>query len=221
MFGKEQANLYLLARRKDRLQELADKFPNVKKIYAIDLTEEESVKYVFTDLKEQGVKLDTMIYCAGKADNAPMSLYDRTRFQDMMNINVFPFLEAMKFFLSKKYSADGGSVVVVSSLSTKRAEIGRGEYTASKGAIDAVLPVLAKEAVKRKIRVNAVSPAFVNTELYEEMRQSFDVESLVNEQQPLGLVEPESVAEAILFLASEKTKYTTGRVFDMDAGALL
>jgi NAD(P)-dependent dehydrogenase (short-subunit alcohol dehydrogenase family) len=69
--------------------------------------------------------------------------------------------------------------------------------------------------------VNAVSPAFVNTELYEKMQQSFDVENLVNEQQPLGLIEPESVAEAILFLASEKTKYTTGQIFGIDAGSLM
>ena len=221
LLGKEQANLYLVARRKERLQELAHVFPNVKKIYPVDLVEEGSVESIFTDLKEQGVKLNGMIYCAGMADNAPMRLFDRNRFQEMLNINVFPFLESMKFFQSKKYSEDGGSVVVISSLSTKRAEVGRGEYAASKGSIDGIIPVLAKEGLKRRIRVNAISPDFVNTELYEKMKQSFDVESLVKKKQPLGLIEPEAVAESIIFLMSEKAKYITGQILCIDAGSLL
>ncbi len=221
LFGREQANLYLVARREERLQQLADVFSNIKKIYPIDLSKEGSVEYVYTDLKSQEIKLDGMVYCAGMSDNVPMRLFERDHFKEILNINVFPFLEAARFFLSKKYSVDGGTMVVISSASTKRPEMGRGEYTASKGTIDAIVPILAKEGLKRRIRVNSVSPAFVNTELYQKSRDSFDVDGLMNSTQPLGLIEPEYVAEAVEFLISEKAKYITGQTIYLDAGSFL
>ncbi len=84
-----------------------------------------------------------------------------------------------------------------------------------------MIPIIAKEVIDRRIRVNSVSPGFVKTEIYDREKVFFDVDSYIQEYQPLGLIEPGNVAEVIGFLHSDAAKYITGQNIFMDAGNLL
>lgn len=214
-------NLFLAARRKDRLEELKQKYDQVQKIWDVDLSEESNVKQIFMDLKENEVKLNGMVYCAGVAYSKPVRSYSEEQFQQMFDINFKAFLASVKYFVSKRYSESGSVITAISSVSTEKPEKGRGEYAASKGALNALIPIIAKEVIDRRIRVNSVSPGFVKTEIYDREKVFFDVDSYIEEYQPLGLIEPENVAEVIGFLHSDAAKYITGQNIFMDAGNLL
>lgn len=214
-------NLFLAARRKDRLEELKQKYDQVQKIWDADLSEESNVTRIFLDLKENKVKLNGMVYCAGVAYSKPVRSYSEDQFQQMFDINFKAFLACVKYFVSKKYSEPGSVITAISSVSTEKPEKGRGEYAASKGAVNALIPIIAKEVIDRRIRVNSVSPGFVKTEIYDREKIFFDVDSYIQEYQPLGLIEPGNVAEVIGFLHSDAAKYITGQNIFMDAGNLL
>ena len=214
-------DLFLAARRRDRLEELKNKYDQVQIIWDVDLSEEANVKRIFMDLKEKGIKLDGMVYCAGTAYSKPIRSYSEEQFQQMFDINFKSFLASVKYFVSKRYSESGSVITAISSVSTEKPEKGRGEYAASKGAVNALIPIIAKEVIDRRIRINSVSPGFVKTEIYDREKVFFDVDAYIKEYQPLGLIEPENVAEVIGFLHSDAAKYITGQIIFMDAGNLL
>lgn len=219
--AKKGDDLFLAARRRDRLEELKNKYDQVQKIWDVDLIEEANVKRIFMDLKEKGIKLHGMVYCAGTAYSKPIRSYSEEQFQQMFDINFKSFLASVKYFVSKRYSESGSVITAISSVSTEKPEKGRGEYAASKGAVNALIPIIAKEVIDRRIRINSVSPGFVKTEIYDREKVFFDVDAYIKEYQPLGLIEPENVAEVIGFLHSDAAKYITGQNIFMDAGNLL
>jgi NAD(P)-dependent dehydrogenase (short-subunit alcohol dehydrogenase family) len=121
--------------------------------------------------------------------------------------------------MSKRHGGAGGAIVNVSSIASKLG--GSGEYVdyaASKGAIDTFTIGLARELGPDGIRVNAVRPGIIRTEIHTVSGDPARVERVGNTA-PLGRPgEPEEVAQAILWLASEKASYTTGAILDVSGG---
>lgn len=94
-------------------------------------------------------------------------------------------------------------------------------YAASKAALDAMVQVMAKEFVHRKIRVNAILPRYVNTPLIQgELEDTFGLKEQIDKSQKLGLIEPQSLAYLTEFLVSDKGKYITGALIPVTAGFL-
>lgn len=218
--GQLGNNLYLVARREEYLQDLEQQISAVKKYWAYDIRETGHIKEIFESLQLEKIKLDGLIYCTGKTYTSPVHLHDDVRFCDMMETNVNPFLEITKYFFSKKYSNEGSVVTALSSISALIPEKGQGDYAATKGALNAVVPIMAKEGLNRKIRVNVISPSFVATEIYERQKRVFDVDSYIEQNQPFGLIEPENIAQVICFLHSDAGKYITGQNIVINAGMM-
>jgi len=111
----------------------------------------------------------------------------------------------------------GGAIVLLSSTSGISGQPGQANYSASKGGINAMTQALAKEGAAAGIRVNAVAPGFTDTDMYRAM-DSATRQSLV-QRIPLGRVgEPEEVARAIRFLATDESSYITGQILAIDGG---
>ena len=193
----------------------------VRQIWDYDLREEKNIEKIFADLRQNNVKLDGMVYCAGTSYSRPLRSYEEGSFLPMFDINFKSFLAAVKYFSSKRYSNDGSVITAISSISNIKPRKGRIEYTATKGALAAIVPSIALELLDRKIRVNAISPSFVRTELYEAQKEYFDVDAYIAEHQPWGLIEPEEIAEIIIFLHSDCAKKITGQNLIIDAGETL
>lgn len=203
----------LVGRNGAKLQTLCSEFGNAAKMFECDLADYNQVEKIFSFCKEQEIKLDGLVYSAGIALNQPMRSLDMAQVIQVMDINCISFVAMCKHMTSRKYSNDGASIVAISSLSAETYYPGTVSYSMSKSAVNAAVKVMAKELVRRRIRVNAILPANVNT----PMGPAPD-DPVILAQQPMGLIEKEYVAYLIEFLLSEHSKYITGTLFPMSAG---
>ena len=128
------------------------------------------------------------------------------------------FVKLMKYFMKKKYSNDGGSVVGVSSNATRTPTAAMCTYTASKAALEAAISVASKEGIKRRIRANAILPTCVNTEMISKLGHT-DIEH-INDTQPFGIIQTVQIAYLIEFLLSENASYITGAMIPVSAGVV-
>ncbi len=115
---------------------------------------------------------------------------------------------------------DGGGVVLVTSSAAQRGEAFHGDYAASKGALQSLVKSLAVELAPRGVRVNAVAPGWVDTEMVAPAFEDGGLEAILDEI-PLGRVAtPEDVAGPVAFLASPLANHVTGEVLNVNGGAI-
>jgi NAD(P)-dependent dehydrogenase (short-subunit alcohol dehydrogenase family) len=188
-----------------------------------DVSVEGDVMNMFQQTDRALGRVTVLVNNAGIVDRGMrVELMTAARLARMFAINITgSFLcarEAVKR-MSKKHGGAGGAIVNVSSVASKLG--GPGEYVdyaASKGAIDTFTIGLAKELGPDGIRVNAVRPGIIRTEIHNVSGDPARVERIGNTA-PLGRPgEPEEIAQAILWLASEEASYTTGAILDVTGG---
>ena len=135
-----------------------------------------------------------------------------------MRLRFIPF-DLVKAFAKKKNSSDGGSIVVMSSISSIRGYKAKSEYNVSKAAVDAFVRCMSLELASRGIRVNSIMPGEVLTPMAlraKELAAAANVDEYV---QPLGPTHPYEVANLIAFLLSDATKTISGTSVRIDGGA--
>lgn len=149
------------------------------------------------------------------------SLEDMTEeaFHRHFDINVLGLLLASQEAL-KHFGPDGGSIINISSTATSITPPQTAVYTGTKGAVDAITRVLAKELAARKIRVNAILPGMIETEgVRSGGFDQGDFRKSVEAQTPLGRIgQPDDVAPAVVFLASDDAAYITGETLRIAGG---
>jgi 3-oxoacyl-[acyl-carrier protein] reductase len=177
------------------------------------------VERLFAATRNAFGKVDILVNNAGVYEFAPLEEISEEHFQRHFNINVLGLLlatqEAIKYF-----NPAGGSVINISSTTTSITPPATAVYTGTKGAVDAITRTLAKELGPRKIRVNAISPGMVETEgvvsggyNQGEFRKSLEA------QTPLGRIgQPNDIAPAAVFLASDDSKWITGEILRIAGG---
>lgn len=188
-----------------------------------DVAKEEDVLRLFESVDRTLGKLSVLVNNAGIVDRGmPVVEMDAARLQRMFAINVVgSFLcarEAVKR-LSTRRGGQGGSIVNVSSIASRLGAAGEYvDYAASKGAIDTFTVGLAKEVGPEGIRVNAVRPGVIRTEIHLASGDPARVDR-VGKTAPLQRPgEPEEVARTILWLASDEASYLTGALVDVTGG---
>jgi NAD(P)-dependent dehydrogenase (short-subunit alcohol dehydrogenase family) len=188
-----------------------------------DVAVEGDVKRVFDTVDSELGTLGVLVNNAGILEQR-LRLDEMTaeRWQRVLATNVVgTFLCAREAVrrMSTRYGGSGGTIVNVASAASRLG--GPGEfidYAASKGAVDTMTIGLAKEVAREGIRVNAVRPGLIRTEIHASGGQPDRVERL-QDAVPMGRAgEPEEVAEAILWLAGEQSSYVTGAFIDVSAG---
>jgi 3-oxoacyl-[acyl-carrier protein] reductase len=176
-----------------------------------DVTKLEEIKRLFAETKRAYDKLDVLVNNAGVFAFAPLGQITEAEFTRQFNINVLgPLLvtqEALPYF-----GSDGGNVINISSVVSESAPVGSAVYAGTKGALDVITRVLAKELSARKIRVNTIAPGAVETEgAHAAGVIGSDFMGEIIKQTPLGRIgQADDIARVALFLASEDSGWLTG-----------
>lgn len=172
-----------------------------------------------TVVKEFG-QLDVLVNNAGIVDDAFLLMLSPDSLSRSLDINVKGYFYCAQAATLKMFKAKKGSIINVSSVSSKMALAGQSVYAATKGAINSMTATLATELAPYGIRVNAIAPGFIATDMVANLPEDKKAEYLT--QIPLGrLGEVEEVANLVAFLADDSSSYITGQVIVIDGGLSL
>jgi 3-oxoacyl-[acyl-carrier protein] reductase len=184
-----------------------------------DVAKKKDIERLFAETKKALGRLDILVNNAGVYQFAPLEDATESEFHREFNTNVLGLILATQEAV-KHFGADGGSVINISSAATAVTPPNSAIYTATKGAVDAVTRVLAKELGPKKIRVNSVNPGGVETEGFHTGGYAgSDFEKQMIAQTPLGrLGHPGDIAPVVAFLASSDAAWVTGEVIYVAGG---
>jgi len=184
-----------------------------------DFSKKEDIGKVFAEVKKNFGRLDTLVNNAGVYSFTPLDQVTTEDFHRIFDLNVLGLLLSSKESL-KYFGPEGGSIInigsVVSSMTPPQSSI----YTATKGAVDAITHVLAKELGPKKIRVNSINPGMVETEgVHAAGFIGSDFEKNAVAQTPLGRIgQPGDIATIAAFLASDDSAWLTGELLKAGGG---
>lgn len=216
---QQGATVLAVARSEEKLHTLAGELGERILVYPADLSELESVQGLFEFCKDNNLKLDGIVHCAGTAMTCPLRVNSIKKTEYLMRVNFESLVEICRFAASKRYTNDGASIVALSSTAALCGDKGLAVYSASKAALNTFVKSAAMELASRKIRINAIAPAMVRTPMYYNTIEEIpNMESVIKSAQPFGLIEPEAIADLAEFLMSEKARYITGSIIVVGAG---
>jgi len=220
--SKAGANLLILGRNEKTLKETTEMMTPVHhSIGIIDLNNFNSYADIIAPFVENYGKISGLVHSAGIEFSGPYNMTKPVNFQNVFNINAVAGFELARVVASKFSDSDvGGSFIFISSIRALFGFEGATAYAASKGAVLSASRSLALELVKKRIRVNTVSPSIVLTPLVEKYFASLPEENIkkIKEQHPLGFGKPEDVANACIYLLSDASRWMTGNNIILDGG---
>jgi len=177
------------------------------------------VERLFNATKDAFGKLDILVNNAGVYEFAPLEEITEEHFHRHFNVNVLGLLLATQAAI-KHFNPAGGSIINISSTATSITAPATAVYTGTKAAVDAITRTLAKELGPRGIRVNAINPGMVETEgvISAGFHQS-EFRTSIEAQTPLGRIgQPNDIAPAAVFFASDDSKWITGEILRIAGG---
>lgn len=162
--------------------------------------------------------IDGLVHSAGISRLCPVRLMSEAHLREVQTINVEAPVLLTQALLKRNLIGAGGSILFLASIAAHIGVAGVGGYSASKAALVALSRCLAMEVVKRRIRVNCLSPALVNTPLLEATAQLVGSLEAERDNYPLGFGTPEDIANAAVFMLSGASRWITGTTLVMDGG---
>ncbi len=224
LFAREGATVAAVARRKERLHELAKDSGQIK-VFAADLSNESETKICADQVQRKLGGVDILVHAAGIIGTGTVENTTLMQWDEMMRINLRSIFHLTQICLSSLIERKG-NIVSVSSVAGLRSFPGVLAYSVSKAGLDQFTRCTALELASHGVRVNAVNPGVVVTELHrsggmqEEPYQAFLERSKTTH--PIGRVgSAEEVADLILFLASDRAGWITGVTYSIDGGRAL
>jgi len=184
-----------------------------------NVTQKTDVERLFAAAEKAFGKIDILVNNAGVYEFLPLEEISEQHFHRHFDTNVLGMLlvtqEAVKHF-----NVVGGSIINIGSLSSSLTPPAAVVYNATKGAVDAITQTLAKELGPRKIRVNSINPGMVVTEgVVAGGFTESDFRKILESQTPLGRIgQPDDIAPAAVFFASEDSKWITGETLLIAGG---
>ncbi len=223
VFAKNGSNVWACARKKDEQFEedmtaLAKKYQvQIWPLY-FDVTDEEEMKLAVQTIRKQKVNVDALVNAAGIADESTsFQMTPMEKIKHVFDVNYFSVTLLVQY-ISRLMSRQGrGSIVNISSIAGIDGTPAQYEYASSKAAIIGGTKNLARELSNYNIRVNAVAPGMVETDMGAQIDDALknDILSKVIMKR---MGKPEEIANVVAFLASDLSSFMTGQIIRVDGG---
>jgi 3-oxoacyl-[acyl-carrier protein] reductase len=203
-----------------RRQVLSQKHGAECSAIAADVGDETQVSAMFQTIFKNNGRLDILINNAGILQDSLIGMIRRDQISQTLATNLVGTLNCIQLGSRLLRRAGGGSIINMASIIGLRGNKGQLVYGASKGAVVAATRSAAKELAADGIRVNAIAPGYIDTEMIAAVPA--EAHRALLEAIPLGRIgAPEDVADVALFLASPMSRYVTGQVISVDGGMII
>jgi meso-butanediol dehydrogenase/(S,S)-butanediol dehydrogenase/diacetyl reductase len=218
-FLDEGARVVMLDIDEASLKEAATAFPQDRVLTQVgDTADKTTAASAVKATVERFGKLDILINNAGVASEGDITQTSEDDFDRVMAVNVAGYFHMAKAAMPELVKTKG-SIVMTSSVSGLGGDWQMFAYNTSKGAVSNMVRAMAMDAAKDGVRVNAVNPSFTKTGMTKDMMKKPELVAKFNERMPLGAPEdPDGVAAAMAFLASDDARLITGVNLPVDAG---
>ena len=216
-FSENGANILASGTRIEKLEELKSKFKKIK-ILKFDISQSDKIeKFIDDSSNELGGNIDCLVNNAGiTADNLAIRM-SLEEWKKVLDINLTSTFLLSKFAIKKMLKNKTGKIINITSVVGHTGNLGQTNYTASKAGIIAMSKSLAIEYAKKNINVNCISPGFIKTAMTDKIDEKFK-EIITSKIPSARLGEPEDVANAVIFLASNQSNYINGETIHVNGG---
>jgi NAD(P)-dependent dehydrogenase (short-subunit alcohol dehydrogenase family) len=222
-FAREGARVAVSGRRDDAGNALVEELRALgaqAEFFRVDVRNDDEVRDVVDKVVARFGRLDVAVNSAGtEGQTGPITGQTAENYSNTFDANVLGTLFSLKHELRVMQSQGSGSIINLSSTVGHRGAPGASVYTASKHAVEGLTKAAALEAAAYGVRVNAVAPGPVDTEMLTRFTGSADRKAALIASVPMKRAAmPEEIADAIVFLASEKASFLTGQIVDVNGG---
>ena len=223
-FLENGARVAIFGSRQETVENAIEKLKSVNPNWDVvgkwpKLTDYNEVEQAINEVKEEFGKIDILVNNAGVSARDPLHSYDPASFDRTMQINVNAVFYTSRVVAPIMKEHGGGVILNTSSMVSKYGQPAGVAYPASKFAVNGISKSLARELAHDNIRVNAVAPGITRTDMFSSLPK--ETADNIARGIPLGRVgEPEDVANAFLFLASDLASYITGVILAVDGAAM-
>ena len=211
------AKILATGTRLEKLDELKSKFKNTD-ILKFDISKGDEIEeFIENATKQLGGGLDCLINNAGITQDNLAIRMNIDEWKKVIDINLTSTFLLSKFAIKKMLKNKYGKIINITSVVGHTGNLGQANYTASKAGIVAMSKSLAIEYAKKNININCISPGFIKTEMTDKIEEKFK-EAIISKIPSSRLGEPEDVANAVLFLASDQSNYINGETIHVNGG---
>jgi NAD(P)-dependent dehydrogenase (short-subunit alcohol dehydrogenase family) len=225
-FAKAGAKVVLAGRRAELGEEVVKEIESVggeALFIQADVTKEDQVKHLVEETVSHFGRLDIAFNNAGVETGEPITEFTESEYRKVFDINVLGVFLCQKYEIPAMLESGGGSIINTSSILGHVAMPGAAIYNASKHAVEGITKTTALELAEQGIRVNAVAPGAIATDMIDRFagEEGTEGRQQLASLHPMGrLGKTEEIAAAVLYLASEAASFTTGISLPVDGGFL-
>lgn len=222
-FAEEGAWVFVNGRDQSKVSELVTELKNSggkADAFVCDVSCPESVKQAYKLFFTKSKRLDVLVNNAGILDDALIGMASPVQIERTFSINTYSVLYMSQYASRIMAKAKSGSIVNLSSIIGTNGNAGQSVYGGSKAAVIGITKSLAKELAVSNIRVNAIAPGFIDTDMARSIPEAI-FETRVDSIAMKRIGQAKEIASVAAFLGSELSSYVTGQVLGVDGGMLI
>ena len=223
VFASNGANIWACARKPDEkfeedMRKLAGKYGvDIWPVY-FDTTSEEQIKTAIVMIRKSKKAVDILINIAGLVeDSTSFTMTSMEKIRKVFEVNFFGLTLLTQYVSRLMIRQNRGTIINISSIAAIDGTPAQYEYASSKAAVIGGVRQLAREMAPYNIRVNAVAPGIVDTEMSEHIEENLK-ESILRDIMMKRVARPEEIGNVCMFLASDLSSYMTGQIIRVDGG---
>tara|TARA_B100001778_G_scaffold209901_1_gene173724 strand:- start:30 stop:767 length:738 start_codon:yes stop_codon:yes gene_type:complete len=212
-----EVNILATGTKIEKLEKLKNDFNNVK-ILKFDISQSDKIEtFIENATNEFEGRLDCIINNAGITNDNLAIRMNLDEWKKVIDVNLTSTFLMSKFAIKKMLKNKKGKIINITSVVGHTGNLGQANYTASKAGIVAMSKSLAIEYAKKNININCISPGFIKTHMTDKIDEKYK-DSIISRIPSARLGEPDDVANAVIFLASNQSDYINGETLHVNGG---